>query len=638
MNKIKISSPPLIFAALALIIIFSQIVLLKPIVGQGLTNEDYVGFFKVRLYGEKFFTDPTYIWTQVGLHDAAHDFYIGFLNFVFKENYNMYLYSNIFLKIIATLTLFPLILIITKNKLLAFLTTLLYGISYPSVGALYLYVVGNEYLGVIFMNLFLVAYYFCIKKTTLWFLLLCTFLISLSYLSSPIRIFPVFVIIILIELYFLLKSKFSQISFSIFRIGAIFLPITIITVSSLGNSGSGAYSLVGLPDFLKRVIDGNWYLLLNPLWGLGYTFLPVAYLRIFGHIEISNFTSYLITLLQIPFLIFVLATGFLSLFSSHNRVRFFLTLIGINLLLDIIVFILYTHHFKIPPNLLVEYAGPSFDGGLYAGILASLIISISIASLVEWYLTNQKNRLLFLIFVSPFISLLFIISQWIFTRQYYTYSEGIHRYFVIPAIGSYLFVASILTLIYQRKILNQRLLAFLLIIFTIFQILNISKAEIAQVFYGKKNSGRDLRVQQSMQNQALSFIPKDKIKDDLLIFIKFKSDKLGDANQWEDTFDWRNLTFWMHIKRSYLANRSIFGCIALTWDISELQRMAEIEDGIKGFLYKNEGNKEARCFKNGIGYSLDGRFVKLDNLYAFAVEGSKVINITQEVKKMLLFE
>lgn len=627
----------LIFVVLVLLVIFSQIILLKPIIGQGLTNEDYVGFFKVRLYGDKFFTSPIYVWTQIGLHDAAHDFYIGFLNFVFKENYNMYLYSNISLKIIATLTLYPLILIITKNKLLSFLTTLLYGMSYPSAGALYLYVVGNEYLGVALMNIFLISYFLYIEKTRYFLLMLTSLLIVFSYLVSPIRIFPIFAVILLVELFILIQNKSSNFIPSILRVVAIFLPIAVITASSMENSGSGAYSLAGLPDFLKRITDGNWYLLLNPLWGLGYTFLPVAYFHIFGRLDVSSFTAYLGSLLITPLIIFSIAGIFLSFIMSKKRLRFFLILMWINLVLDIIMFILYTHHFKIPSNLLVEYAGPSFDGGLYAGILSSLIISISITTGVEWYLTHKKNQLLFLIFISPFISLLFIISQWLFTRQYYTYSEGIHRYFVIPAIGSYFFLSSLMVMVYQRRKAFPGFLATILIIFFLFLIFNISKSEIAQVFYGKRGSGKDLKLQQSMQNQAFSFIPKDSIKDDLLIFIKFKSNKLGDANQWEDTFDWRNLTFWMHIKRSYLTGGEIDGCIAMTWDFQWLKKMAKIQEGSRGFLYKNEGNQEVRCLRNGVGYSMDGQFIKLDNLYAFAIDGPKVINITEEVKKELLF-
>lgn len=636
MNRTEILSHLFIFLTLILLVIFSQIILLKPIVGQGLTNEDYVGLFEARLYKDQIFTDPINTWKEIGLHNATHTFYMYFLDVLFGENYTMYLYSSIFLKIVAALLLYPLILILTKNKLLSFLGTLLYAISYPSAGALYLYVVGNEYLGAAFLNLFLISYYYCVKKTTYITLFLSSFIIVLAFLSAPIRIFPVFLIILTIELYLLIKSKFSQLLSSILRITAIFLPIAIITLLSLGAYGGDAYNLVGWPDFLKKIMDGNWYLTLYPLWGLGYTFLPVAHFHILGKIDVSNLSSFLGSLLQTPLIIFSIASSLLAFFIAQKRMRFFFILISVNLLLDIVLFFLSTHHFSIPQNLVREYSGIPFLAGLYSNILANYIISVSFTSLIEWYLTGRNNKLLFWIFILPFLSLLFIVGQWIFTRDYYMYQEGIHRYFVIPAIGSYLFIASLMVMIYQRKKASPRFFAGLVIIFLLFLIFNISKNEIAQLFYGKKGSGKNLQLQQSMKDQALSYIPKDKIKDDLLIYFKFASNK-GNANQWEDTFDWRNLTFWMHIKRSYLTNNSIDGCIAMTWDYSELQKMAKIQDGSKGFLYKDEGNKEMRCFHNGIGYSLDGKLVKLDDFYAFAVEGPKVINITEEVKKGLLF-
>lgn len=640
MNSLKKISRFYPFLILVILVIYSQVILLGPIVGQGLTNEDYVGLFKIRIYQHQFFTNPLELWTHIGLHDIAHDFYIYVLNVLFGENYNLYLFTSIFLKIIATLLLYPVILLVTKNRLLAFLTTLLYGISYPATGALYLYVVGNEYLGVLFMNLFLIAYYFCIKTPKKLLLLVLSLCITCGYLASPIRIFPIFAIVILVELFILLKNRFKNYKQSLLRLVATFLPAIFITLFSLGNLGSGAYSLSGLPSFLKLITDGNWFFILNPIWGLGYLFLPVYRFTFLGPLNINNFSNFIFSLYHAE-IIFIAVAIFLSYIISKKRLRFVSILLSINLFLDIIVFILTTHHLSLPADLQFTYSGPTFTGGFYSSIFVSYIISISITCGIEWYLTGRKNQLLFLTLISPFISLLFIGSQWIFTRQYYMYQEGIHRYFVIPAIGSSLFIASLMSLLYQakRRFVNITYIQFMMIFLMIVFLFDISKKEISQLFNGKKGSGIELEVQQSLQNQALSYIPRDKITDDLLIFIKFASNQPGSANRWEDTFDWRNLTFWMHIKRSYLIKGPVDGCIALIWDESEIQKMARIQDGSEGFLYLNEGGKEMRCFNNGVAYSLAGSFLNKDNLYAFAVDESlKVINVTDEVKKKILFK
>lgn len=139
MDRTSILSPVIIFITLVFFVVFSQIILLKPIVGQGLTNEDYVGLYAVRVSKDTIFSSPVSYWMKVGIHDATHNLYIAFLDLLFGENYNMYLYTSIFIKIVATLLLYPLILLLTKNKLLAFISTFLYGISYSSAGALYLY-------------------------------------------------------------------------------------------------------------------------------------------------------------------------------------------------------------------------------------------------------------------------------------------------------------------------------------------------------------------------------------------------------------------------------------------------------------------------------------------------------------------
>lgn len=637
MFKAKISSHIFLFGILTLLVIFSQFILLKPIIGQGLTNEDYVGFFKVRLYKDQMFSDPIKTWRAIGLHDATHDFYIGFLNKFFGEDYTMYLYTSIFIKIIATLLLYPLIFIITKSKLLGFLGSFLFGLSYPSTGALYLYVVGNEYLGVALMNLFLIVYYLCIKKPSYLLITLLSLIILLCFLASPIRIFPIFILVLLIEAYILIKNKFSKFYLPVIRIIAIFLPVILVTVLSAANSGSGSYDLSGWPDFLKKITNGNWFLLLNPLWGLGYTFLPAAYLNFLVPINISTIFTFLLSLFLGPLIKLGIVSLILSFLISVKKLRFFLTLMLINLIFDIVVFILYTHHLGIPPALVREYSGPSFVAGLYSGILAAFIFSIAISCGIEWVLTGKKNLLLFFAFISPFISLFFILGQWFFTRDYYMYQEGIHRYFVIPAIGSCLFIASILVIIYQRRSVYFRIPALLLITFILFQFFNISRAEISQLFNGKKGSGRELKVQQSMQEQTMNYIPRDRLNEDVFVYIKFKSDKFEDANQWEDTFDWRDLTYWMSIKKSYLTNKIIDGCVVLTWDLSVLKKIATIQNGVKGFLYKNEGAQEMRCFHNATGYTLDGKFVNLDNFYAFAIDGPKVINITDEVKKKLVF-
>lgn len=637
--KAKTFSLILLFVVLSVLVIFFHKLLSDVVIGQLLTFEDYGGLQFVRLYIDKIFSDPIYFWNQDILHNVSHDFYIAFLDVLFKENYDMYLYSSIFLKVLATLSLFPLVLVITKNKLLAFLSTFLFGVSYPSAGALRLYVVGNEYLGVALMNFFFVAYYYSIKRGSVWWLLfILSLMATLTFLAAPIRTYPLFIIILLVELIILVKNRFRQFIPTILRASVVFIPSVFILMGSLRLTGSGAYGIAGIPDFLTKVANGNWWLMLNPLWGLAYTFLPFAsMLQLFGKLDVVNFSfsTYLIFLFQKAFIIFTLVSIVLAAILAKQKLRFFLILTSINLIADILLYVIFSHHLSIPKDLVREGGYDAFSG-IYANLVASYIISVAVTCLIEWFFQGKKNFMLLLTFLSPFISLFFIISQWIFTRDYNMYREGTHRYFVIPAIGSYLFVACLIVLIYQKSKITNKIyasLANLLIFFLLLSIINISRGEQEMIFMGAKIQGLNLSTQQSMQNQAISYIPKDKLQDDLLIYIKFKSDKLGDANTWENLFDWYSLRLWMGVKASHLANSKIRNCIVMTWDASELLKMTKIQNNIKGFLYDDSGNKMGACGVSPTGQgSAAGKFIPLDHLFAFTIDQDKVIDITKQVR------
>ena len=614
---------------LIILVISTQFFLIKPIIGQGFTHEDYVGLLPARILKDKFFKDPIGTWQQIGLHDASHVFYIHFLDILFGENYNMYLYFSAFLKILATLSLFPLILIVTKNKLLAFLGTFLYSISYSSFGALYLYVLGNEYLSLLFLNIFLIIYYICIRKTKIWLVLLSSIFIILSYLSSPIRIFPLFAIIILTELFFLIRSKFSNLLPFLLRVVLVYLPIILIVFSSTGKSSGDGYGLSSIPVFLKIIEKGHWYLLLNPLWGLGHSLIPSSYFHFFGQVNISNFLSYIFSTFH--FLILIIAF-ILSFLLSAKPIRFFLIFVFINSMLEIIIYTLLIHHLGISHELILEYNPEVFILGQYAGILAAFVLSFSIAAFVQWHLDSKANRLLLFIFFAPFISLIFIGGQWLFTQQYFMYQEGIHRYLVIPQVGMSIFLASILTSSYRK---NQ---SWWYVFLTVIIFLNffISKGEIERVFYIKRNAGANLQTQELMKSQVLSSIPNKNLKNDLLFFVKLSAGPKY-STPLEDSLDWRNLIYWMHTKRSYLTEQGMNGCVAIIWEVNELQRIAVLQNGEKGFLFSDGANGEASCLNNGLGVSTDKRFYKISDFYAFIIDTMGLRNITYEIIKKLIF-
>lgn len=325
-----------------------------------------------------------------------------------------------------------------------------------------------------------------------------------------------------------------------------------------------------------------------------------------------------------------LSALFISLILSRKPFRFFFLLILINFLLNIFGFILSTHHLDISPNLVYTNDYNVILRGLNSAIIGNLLISIAFSSLIEWSLTGKKKILLLVIFISCVFSLLFIFGMWLLTNAVISIS----RYHVIPAMSLSLLITGLMVAIYERgKIFYP--LRLLIVISFIILIYNISKNEITNRFSSRRVEYNQ-QIQESLRKQVLSYIPQDRIRNNMLFYFKTASGT-DIENHLESVFDWKNLTYWMHIKRSYITNEALEGCIAIVWDKLELQKMLNIQEGSKGFLYNAGSSRQARCVHDSIvDPQPNGIFFKLDDFYAFTIEEQNLKDITTQTKDQLL--
>lgn len=624
------------FALLILLVIFTQYFLLKPVLGQGLTHDDLEVFYSAKLWGEKIISDPINTYIHFGPHYAYQEFYTFFLDFLFGSNFDYYLLFGIFLKVLATLSLYPLILLLFKRRSLAFLTTFLYGVSYASAGSLWYYTLGVEYLSIAFMNLFLISYYYFVKKMTILLAFLTPFLLIITFITSPVRVFPIIAIIFFIESFLLIKKRFSVIGTNLLRVILLFLPLVMIIVPFVGFIGiREAYSLDKGSSFITAIASGNWFLLINPLAGLGHMFLSLPKLLVFGQLDIANFPSYLSFILLGPFFIFGIAALILSFIFSKKPFRFFVKLIFINFLLEIFLFFLATYHFSISTKLLTGYDPYVFFYFIYAALVALFIVSISTVCFLEWRNYFRKDQHLLISFISIIFSFVFIIGSWLFSRESYMHQGGIHRYLVIPQLGVSLFIANIFVAVLQKSKAGLKVFTSLLISLVFIYIFIMSKDEIARGFNFKKVNGENLEAQILMQDQILKDIPTNKFSEDIIFFIRHPDEQASldpSINPWIRAFDLGNMTTRMLLIKSYKTGKKLDGCIAVVWDEQILREMFTVQESIKGFLYKEGSNKQARCVKKGKGIGSDGVFYTLDNFYAFAIESTSLSNITEEMK------
>lgn len=330
-----------IFLLCASLVLFIQFTILEPVVQYRLF--DMQDWLYLHIYRSFKFLDTNLFsqlinsWIHIGLHETSHIYYIGILSELFGFNYQPYQIANILLKTAATLSFFPLILIIFKNKLLAFLATLLFGINSATAGSLLIIAIGEVFLAVTSLNIFLITYYCAIFKKTKVLYFLSSLFFLLTFLMAPPRMFPLLVLIPLIEVYWLFNTrKLHNLKFSIIRVIIYILPVVLI---SLPAPVSSCCPFTSRPlVLLKDIIDGNWHNLLDPFAGIGWTLLTNDFWKFFGGLELEtfkNFGEYLTFLFSGPLLIFGSLTLILSLILSKKPSKFFLLTFGLNFIAEI---------------------------------------------------------------------------------------------------------------------------------------------------------------------------------------------------------------------------------------------------------------------------------------------------------------
>lgn len=259
------------------------------------------------------------VWSNRGLHTTAQIYHIGILSNFLVFNYQGYQIVNVVLKALGTISFFPLILVLFKDKKLAFIATILFGISSATAGSFLWVVKGSEYIGIALLNIFLISYYFVILKNSKKLLLLSSLLFLLAYLMAPPRMFPQLLLIPLVEIYWLFrKHKFSNLKFSFLRSIFFILPIIMVSLSVPVAPG---FAFTKEPFILFReIINGNWRNLLDPLAGIGWTLITNGFWKFFGTLEFNNFTNFsnYFSFLIRPSLIFGALTLILSFILSKK--------------------------------------------------------------------------------------------------------------------------------------------------------------------------------------------------------------------------------------------------------------------------------------------------------------------------------
>ncbi len=355
---------------------------LQPVLKNGLTGDDWNLLFNYKTFDPKPLNRISDAWVIMGPYTTIQFYYIGILENLFGLNYQLYQIINIGFKIFASVTLYLLISKIFKDYLLASISAVVFSMIHSSAGALQYVVKGSEYLAICFMNLFFLYYYDSITKNSLRLTFFSSVILFTAFMLSPIRLYPLFVLIILIELYLLIK-KIALLSKSLLRLTIFYLPVFFLALISR-NIASGY--LGETISFLKDITNYNWYYLLLPFKALGYT--------LFGNDQLGflHIPPYMVGLL-----IFLISAVFFIIWIKNGLNKNFLLFFGpfFAFLFLIATWMILGRSFNVIASLHWYLIIPSLGISVFIASIITLLLKIGVHTKKLGYLIVA-----FLIFIA----------------------------------------------------------------------------------------------------------------------------------------------------------------------------------------------------------------------------------------------
>lgn len=660
-----------IFLLCASLVFFIQFTILAPVIQYGLFGmQDWL---YLHVYRSFIFLDPNpYLqlinsWIHIGLHETPAIYHTGILSEFFGFNYQAYQIANILFKTVATLSLFPLILIIFKNKWLAFLSTILYGINSATAGPLQVVDTGAEFLALASFNIFLITYYYTIFKKNKMFYFLSSLFFLLAYLLYPPRMFPQLLLVPLVEIYWLLTSrKLKNLKLSIIRVLIYIVPVILISLPAPVSPGfpHAKQPLI----LLQEILNGNWHNLLDPFAGIGWMLLTNDFWKLFGTLDLDtfrNFGSYLTFLFSGPFLIFGFVTLILSFILAKKPMKFFLLVFGLTLILEILMFFIANDNYRIfgsilktddlghfiiirDPNIAALDAPSHFIFTKYPTILGIYILIVAFAAFLEWR-KNKDNLLLQAIWVGPIFSAVFHFPGWMIQGHLINDYSSIHRYYLVPAMGISLFLAAIITIFYKRSLKgnfqdeltrfpykkmerNILLKTFVLLLISVifFTLFKANQSAIKQEFLGLNPERVKPADQRMLHNRFIDKFGDSLGNDDVLFYFDLSSKKLEKSEQYyKEALVTSDIGHWIKLRRENL----MFSCMGAFTDLEALKGSIKIVNGQINFVFP--GQCDSQDGEIGIRRSNKPHLYKLENLRAFSVENGEFMDIKEQLLKEL---
>lgn len=531
---------------------------------------------------------------------AHQSYYIGIMSdFLGLDFQSFQLVTNLF-KILATIAAYPLFYIITKSRLAAILSVILFSFSYPAIGSMYTTVTSSDYTAVLSAVIFLWLYSVVVeRKINSWiFNISMLMLFILTLFLSTERAYPLIALLLISEIFLLVKNRFSKayLRVSLRRVFILFSPILVVL--TIFPSMVFSFLSANGVNLIRSIQEGDLVQLLRPLLALGSIVVPSDLWKYFGVVKLANIGDYLTYFFQVPFVSFITVSIITGLIIFKKKFLFIIQSLVVIFTVAIFVFI-----FRIHIKNLLDL--PMFSAALVGGY----IFAFGLISFIHWLKYQQDERILRGIFIGIFSAFLFIILSWLGSDIYLNFS-GVHRYLTFPALAICLALGSLFALLIRKlregssfvRVLSfvPFLVMLLIVIIWSFQTTNYFKEQLTHGFGAED--------QQLMRKQLVMLTSDLNSKQPSLFYFDFSED--AERGYYYDNTLLGGFSTWMLWHPSINLNDQIKPSVFWN-DFDHLKK-----------LYIKEGEK---------GFKINEELYPLNRFYAFKLKDKRIIDIKEDL-------
>lgn len=626
--------PKVFFPLILLVsIILVQYHLFSPVFKLGWAQDDWLmrGYYQaIAAHPLKFLPE---VIKMLGPY-TTQEYYIGVLTNLIGPNYNLFRIFSFLYKAFVALAIYLLVIEITKDRLIAVGSSLLYAISYTSAESIQFIIASTEYLVQLTFCIFLWIYYRLITintKSVKWLLLfLLTFMLNIAF--SPIRAFPILAIPFLVESFTFILTKKLNLKEIFIRL-AVLSPVYILVIFMMSNQKIITNDRINV--VIASILEGNWFEVVIPFTGLGTLILPdQPWMKIFGPVTTilsTPLSTFILFILERPSLVFSLTTFLFSQLLAANKKAFFFRVMLLNYILQISAFLFFMVNSGNNKDYFLELNTLLKPFNLYPAMGGIFIFTLSCGFFWEWVKSKKPNNYLFLLWVGPWFSLSVVTIVWLLAHRGFVFTP-VHRYFLIAHFGTILFLAALLRLTLQRIFENksnlQRGLSYTLLLALVLIYYKIGYNEIRKFYSYPLSTGMAAEDNEYMQQRFLQIHPLSKIiNSEPSIYYFDLSDDLKNSFFYSRSFI-DPLLYWVTILKQPTSKT----CTTITADNYEIIKQAVI---IK------DNNKMIRirghCFDPQTGTVDDNAYfeVKPEYIYAYKIKDNSFIDIRPQVLSSL---